>query len=56
MSTSGLTLSTGTTYTELPGRRERFTERTSSGGKGKIYPMPPGKNDQVDDGIVNLWF
>ena len=56
MSTSASTLNSGTTYTELPDRKERFTERTSSGGKGKIYPMPPGKNYQVDEGIVNLWF
>ena len=44
MSTSALTLSTGTTCTEPPGRKERSTERTSSGEKGKISPRPQGEN------------
>ena len=39
---------------ELPGRKERFTERISSGGKGKTYPRLPGKNHyQVDDELLS---
>ena len=34
---------------ELLGRKERFTERISSGGKGKIYPRLAGNNYRVDE-------
>ena len=33
----------------LLGRKERFTERISSGGKGKIYPRLAGNNYRVDE-------
>ena len=56
MSTSASTLNSGTTYTELPDRKERFTERTSSGGKEKTYPRQPGENYQVHKEIFRPGF
>merc|ERR1712106_969367 len=44
MSILDSTLSYGTRYTGPSGRRTRYTERTSSGGRGRISLIPQGKS------------